>query len=120
MRARIVVRGSMVSGYHARAGRSNCARAAIAAKPALGDAAKGAGLLLPPPAKGASSVDGSPAPAAFAVDEIPTSRQATIDSRSMANAGITPARPDQIRLRFDLLRKRMFISSTISENAIAK
>src|SRR5947208_16028312 len=55
-----------------------------AAKPALGDAAKGAGLLLPPPANGASSVDGSAAPAAFAVDEIPTTKQASIDLRSIA------------------------------------
>src|SRR4051812_6325757 len=68
-----------------------------AAKPALGDAAKGAGLLLPPPAKGASSVDGSPAPAAFAVDEIPTSKHARIDLRSMATRVSRPRASIKLR-----------------------
>src|SRR3954452_20698515 len=69
----------------------------IAAKPALGDPAKGAGLLLPPPAKGASSVEGSPAPAAFAVDEIATTRKARIDLRSIGTRVLRPRASIKLR-----------------------
>ena len=93
----------------------------IAANPALGDAANGAGLLLLVPANGASSVDGSPAPAACAVDESPTSKQARIDLRSMVTRVSRPPAPIKLRACASVfLRKRMFISSTSSENAIAK
>ena len=55
----------------------------IAAKPALGDAANGAGALVVLFANGASSVDGSSAPFALATDGSSTSRHARIDLRSM-------------------------------------
>src|SRR5262245_12294331 len=55
----------------------------IAAKPALGEAANGAGALVVLFAKGASSVDGSSAPLALAADGSSTSRHARIDLRSI-------------------------------------
>ena len=93
----------------------------IAAKPALGDAANGAGVLLVP-AKGASSDDDSSAARALAVGSRTPSRQAKIGGAKHAQAGITPCTPDQIaRLGlFVFLRTRMFSISTKSENAIAK
>ena len=95
----------------------------IAANPALGDAANGAGPLLPPPANGASSVDGSARRPRVRRRREPASAKSSAGSivAQHGYAGITPARADQIaRLRFVFLRKRMFISSTSSENAIAK